>query len=268
MHTENANYFLDHLEESFETYIGKTRRAFSGESMEIQFFLQDEIFTWKEQNILTRGEITVYPISNVLTISDTFKQLLEYCKERQKQIIVLQEENKCLNEGETKQNANVEKMINIKNSMENDFYSKFLLLLNTKKEKIRELQKALNDIGGKSKYDETTDESGSSDIESGKIHDTSHKSINMKKRKVNYKNEHSFTPKSRKKNLKKDEHSITPKSRKKNFKIFPDSSSDENPIASTSEDKLIFKETNRHDMIKFKNLDITEENSEEDIFAS
>ncbi|EFN74960.1 hypothetical protein EAG_01275, partial [Camponotus floridanus] len=140
---ENANYFLDHLDESFEKYFEKTRHAFSGKNPDIQFFLQDDTFIWKQQNILTRGEIAIYPLSNILIISDTLKQLLEFYQKCQEKILTLEKENKYLNESNIKLTTDIEQMINIKDKMEKDLYAKFLLLLNAKKNKIRELQKAL-----------------------------------------------------------------------------------------------------------------------------
>lgn len=256
MHTENANYFLDHLDESFEKYLEKTRHAFSGKNADIQFFLHDDTFIWKQQNILTRGEIAIYPLSNILIISDTLKQLLELYQKCQEEILTLKKENKCLNESNIKLTTDIEEMINIKDKMEKDLYTKFLLLLNAKKKKIRELQKTLdnNKQTTKSVYDETTDdESQKSDAESKKVQSTA--SSNSKKRKVDYKSEWKATPKSSKINFKRCTNSP--------------SSKDITPEPSTSRNKLTLHNINVSHTIKSKQiLNISEEEeSEEDLFS-
>ncbi|XP_029158123.1 DNA repair protein XRCC4-like [Nylanderia fulva] len=254
MHTENANYFLNHLDESFEIYLEKTRHAFSGENADIHFFLQDDTFTWKQQNILTRGEIAVYPLSNILTISDIFKQLLELYQKCKEEMLTLKQENKCVNENNIKLTTDVEKMINIKDEMEKDLYMKFLLLLNAKKEKIRKLHKALdsNKQTTKSVYDDTTDdENEKSDVESMKMHDTA---FNSRKRKVDYKNEQKITPKNNKINFK----------RCTNFS----SNEDINPEPSTSKDKLTLQNRDvYHTRGSKRVLDFSEEESQEDLFS-
>lgn len=254
MHTENANYFLNHLDESFEIYLEKTRHAFSGKNADIQFFLQDDTFIWKQQNILTRGEIAVYPLSNILTISDILKQLLEFNQKCQEKILSLEQENKCLNENNIKLITDIEKMMEIKDNMEKDLYMKFLLLLNAKKKKIRELQKALdsNKQTIKSIFDETTDdESEKSDVESKKVHGTA--SFNSRKRKVDYKNEQK----------------VTPKNSEINFKRCLNSSNEDiNPEPSTSNDKLTLQNRDVYHTRKSKLvLDFSEEESQEDIFS-
>jgi DNA-repair protein XRCC4 len=249
---ENANYFLEQLEESLETYLEKTRQAFSGKNTDIQFFLQDDIFIWKQQNILTRGKIILHLFSNVLIMSDTLKQLLEFYQKCQEQIIALEKENKCLNETNNKLITDIEKMIEIKNNMEKDLYGKFLLLLNTKKKKIRELQEIVdkNKEVIKSVYDETTDDqSEESNVESKKICDT--KSPNTKKRKMNYKSQQKTVPKN-------------------NWYNFGNSSSsdDASPKPSTSKDKQTLCSTDARHMLQSKQLlDTPEEESEEDLFS-
>lgn len=246
MHIENANYFLNHLEESFETYLEKTKDAFSGRNADIQFFLQDDTFTWKQQNILTRGEIAVHSLSNILILSDTLKRSLELYQKNQERTLALENENEQLNKANAKLITDVEEMINVKTTMEKDLYMKFLLLLNTKKKKIRELQQALDDQRAldtkkttKSVYDKTTDdESEGSDVESKK-HDT--ESSKLGKHKMDYESEQKVTPKSNKKNLE----------RRTNFS----SDEDTSPKPSTSKGNLTLQD-----------IDMDEE-SEEDMFS-
>ncbi|XP_050464000.1 DNA repair protein XRCC4-like [Cataglyphis hispanica] len=254
MDIEKANYFLDHLDESFEIYLEKTRLAFSGKNIDIQFFLYDDTFTWKQQNILTRGEIAIFPLSNILTISDILKQLLELYQKCQEEILTLEKENKCLNESNIKLTKDIEEMINVKDKMEKDLYTRFLLLLNTKKKRIKELQKTLdsNKKITKSIYDETTDdESEKSDVESKKVHNIA--SSNSRKRKMDYKSEQK-TP---------------PKNNKMNFKISTNFSSNEDtsPEPSTSRNKLTSQNIDMSLTIKSKHVNISEEESEEDLFS-
>lgn len=258
MNTANADYFLDHLDESLDTYLTKTRHAFSGENGEIQFFLQDDLdgqfmFIWKQQNILTRGKIMVYPLSNILTISDTLKQMLEQYQRCQERILTLEKENECLNTTNVKLIADIEDMINIKNAMERDLYRKFLILLNTKKQKIRELQEALHNKKqtiDKSVYDETTDESEGSEKDSKKMQDTDTK---KRKRKADCKNERQ----------------VIPKISKKYFERCTTFSSSESlsPEPSTSKGKLMLQDTEAEHMTKSKtHLNTSDEEPEEDLF--
>lgn len=253
MHIENANYFLNHLDESFETYLEKTKHAFSGKNADIQFFLQDDTFTWKQQNILTRGKIAVYSLSNILIISNTLKQSLELYQKCQERILALESENEHLNKANTKLIADIEEMINIKIAMEKDLYVKFLLLLNTKKKKIRELQQALDNTKKttESVYDKTTDdESEGSDIESMTVHNT--ESSKKREDKMDYESEQKITPKSSKKNLK----------RRMNFS----SSEDTSPEPSTSKGNLTLQNIDMRDIVKFKQV-LNSSESEEDMFS-
>ncbi|KAG5326510.1 XRCC4 protein, partial [Acromyrmex heyeri] len=262
MHIESANYFLNHLDESFETYLEKTKQAFSGKNADIQFFLQDEsdgtTFTWKQQNVLTRGEIAMHSLSNILILSDTLKQSLELYQQYQERTLALEKENKYLKKSNTELIVDLEEIINKKNTMEKDLNMKFLLLLNTKKKKIRELQEALNNTKKtttKSAYNETTDdESDGSDIKSKKMHDT--KPSKLKKQKMDYKNDQEVIPNS-KKNFK----------RHMNFS----SSEDTSPEPSTSKVKLMLQNTNMYDTVKSKrvlnNSDEERNSSEEDMFS-
>lgn len=236
-------------------YLEKTKHAFSGENMEVQFFLEDDTFTWKEQNILTRGEITVHHFSNILTISDTLKQILE---RYQKCMVVLKKENEYLNETNAKLTTDKEKAIRMVENMENmekDLYRKFILLLNSKKQKIRELQEALDKKTTKSIYDENTDESGGSDAEDQNMQETNIKSLNIKKRKANY----------------QDGQKDKPKISKKDFTRCTNVSSNKSPSPepSTSKDKSILQNANVQYMTRVTNqqLNILEEESEDDLFS-
>lgn len=248
MHIKNANYFLDHLDESFETYLEKTKHAFSGKNADIQFFLQDDTFTWKQQNILTRGEIAVHSFSNILILSDILKQSLELYQKCQEQALILENENKHLNEANIKLIADIEEMINKKTAMEKDLYTKFLLLLNTKKKRIKELLQDKSKKTTKSVYDKTTDdESEESDIESKTVYGT--KSSETRICKMDYEDEQKITPKSSKKNLKRP--------------MYFSSSKDTSPEPSTSKGKIL---QNIKDTIKSKQILNSSEESEEDIF--
>lgn len=250
MNTEDANYFLDHLDESFETYLEKTKHAFSGKNADIQFFLQDDTFTWKQQNILTRGEIVVHSLSNILILSDTLKQSLELYQKCQERALALENENEHLSKANMKLIAGTEEMINLKTTMEKDLYMKFLLLLNTKKKKIRELQQALDNTKKptKSAYDEATDEeSEGSDVENKKVHST--KSFKT----LDDENEQNVILKSSKKNFKK----------RMNFSSSEDSSLE----ASTSKGNITLQAKDIDDTIKSKQVFNSSEESEEDMFS-
>lgn len=256
MHSENANYFLQHLDESLDTYLKKTKHAFSGDNIEVQFFLQDDTFTWKQQNILTRGEITVHPLSNILIISDTLKHILERYQECQKHMIVLEKENGYLKETNAKLTTDKEKIVGIKENMEKDLCRKFLLILNSKKQKIRELQEALDKKATKSVYDESTDEYDGSDIEDKKVQEDNIKSTNIKKRKPNYHNEEENRLKINKKDI----------TECRNYS----SSESLSPEPSTSKDKSTLQNIDVQHIMKVDTrqlLNTTEEEPEDDLFS-
>ncbi|XP_018340745.1 PREDICTED: DNA repair protein XRCC4-like isoform X2 [Trachymyrmex septentrionalis] len=212
-------------------------------------------FTWKQQNVLTRGEITMHSLSNILILSDTLKQSLELYQQYQERALALEKENEYFKKSNTELIVNLEEIINKKNTMEKDLNMKFLLLLNTKKKKIRELQEALNNTKKtttKSPYNETTDdESDESDVKSKKMHDTKPK---LKKQEMDYKNDQEVIPKSSKKTLK----------RCMSFS----SSEDTSPEPSTSKVKLMLQNTNMYDTVRVLNNSEEERNSsEEDMFS-
>lgn len=254
MHKENANYFLQHLDESFDTYLEKTKCAFSGENMEIQFFLQDDIFTWKQKNILTRGEITVQPLSNILIISDILKQILERYQECQKHMVILERENGYLNQTNTKLTTVKERTVRMMEDMEKNFYRKFILLLNSKKQKIRELQKAL-DKKKKSIFNVATDESEESDAEDQNMQETNVMFPNTRKRKTNYQDEQKDGPKVNKNEF----------MRCTNFS----SSRSPSPKPSTSKDEPILQDTDVQHIMKATKqfLSTPEEEPEDDLFS-
>lgn len=255
MCSESANYFLEQLEEPLELYLDKTRQAFSGKNADIQFFLQDDTFTWKQRNILTRGEIAVHPLSNVLIMSDTLKQLLEFYQKCQERIVILEKENEYLNKTNDKLVTDIEEMIDVKNKIEEDLYGKFLLLLNTKKKRIRELQEIIdaNKQVTKTVYNEPTDEeSEGSNIEE-KICDTNAK-LNIKKRKINCISEQRNIPQSSTRNFKRHTSSS--------------SSDDTSPKPSTSKGNRALSSRGIRRVEQSKHLPNTpEEESEEDLFS-
>ncbi|XP_071629314.1 uncharacterized protein [Temnothorax longispinosus] len=252
MHIEDAKYFFNHLDESFDTYLEKTKQAFSGKNADIQFFLEDDTFTWKHQNILTRGEIAVHSLSNILILSDTLKQSLEHFQKCQERAMALENENEHLNKINTNLIRNIEQLINEKTTMEKELYKKFLILLNTKKKKNRELQEALDNAKKttQSVYDKTTDESEGSEVENKKVHGT--KSSKTRIHKIYYENEQKVAPKSSEKNL------------KKRFS----SSEDTSPEPSTSKGNIAnIENMDIDDTIKSKQALKSSEESEEDIFS-
>lgn len=205
MDIENANYYLDHLGETFETYLEKTRNAFSGKDTGMQFFLQDDVFKWTQENVETRGKISIYPLSNILTVSDTLKQLAELYQRCQEGRVKLKKENEVLSNSNAKLITELDEIINKKETMEKDLYAKFLVLLNAKKKKIRELQEALDNNKPKTKsvYDESTDEeSEKSDMENKMRPNSNAKSSATRKRAAYYKNQYKPVPNSNMDNFK------------------------------------------------------------------
>ncbi|XP_020283984.1 DNA repair protein XRCC4-like [Pseudomyrmex gracilis] len=256
MHIENANYFLHNLEETFETYLEKTRDAFSGKDTDVQFFLQDDEFKWIQETIQIRGRIRVGPLSNVLTVSDTLKQLAELYQRCQEGRVKLEEENEVLINRNAKLITELDEIINKKKTMEKDLYAKFILLLNAKKRKIRELQEALDNNKPKIKsvYDESTDEeSGKSDMVDETRPNSNAKSSARRKRVANY----------------KSQSKTIPNSNMENFKGYTNSFFSKNASPEPSTSKVTLQDVDMCQEIESTTIsNIKEENSDDDMFLN
>lgn len=171
MNTRNINDFSNELSKSSDEYIEETKKILCGKDTKIQFFLQDKILEWKS-DLWTLGRIELCIISD-FQIRESFQQLLKFYQSIQDKMTVLEEENKNLVNVNKEINSKIEKLIEIKITMEQDLYKKFIVVLNSKKKKIKELQDAIKKKENvkESVFDACTDEESEKEDET--VKDTS-----------------------------------------------------------------------------------------------
>ncbi|KZC07185.1 PREDICTED: DNA repair protein XRCC4-like [Dufourea novaeangliae] len=170
MDIKEMNYFCKELDQSFEQYVHKTKDILCGKNTEILFLIDDTTLRWKD-NMWILGRINLNPISDIKVISESFQQSLKFYQNIQGRLLnKLEEENKNLKDTKAKLTSDIEKIIETKTTMEQDMYKKFILILNSKKRKIREIQNAIKEKHDtkESVFDVCTDESEASDEENKK----------------------------------------------------------------------------------------------------
>ncbi|XP_076280916.1 uncharacterized protein LOC143209323 [Lasioglossum baleicum] len=167
MDTEDIKCFSKELSKSVEDYMQETKEIFSGKRKEIKFLIDENRIEWKN-NLWILGKIDLNPVSDIKIISESFQRSLKFYQGIQKELTSMGEENKTLIEKNIKLQSDIDKMIEAKIVMEQDMYKKFILLLNSKKKKIQELECKKEQNTKESIYDAPTDESEESDVGDGK----------------------------------------------------------------------------------------------------
>ncbi|XP_012140039.1 uncharacterized protein LOC105662431 isoform X2 [Megachile rotundata] len=164
MNTEDVENFCDGLGKSFDEYLQETKTIFCGKDKETQFFIEDDKLEWR-RNVWTLGRIKLQPVVDIKDFSGCFQQLLQFYQSIQDRISILEEENQNLKNENTDLLSKVEKITKNKTVMEQDLYKKFILILNSKKQKIRELEAAIQEKqnAAESVFDACTDEGEESD---------------------------------------------------------------------------------------------------------
>lgn len=201
MNAEDIEFFCDELSKSSNEYLQDTKEILCGKDKEIQFFIKNEIFEWKK-NVWTLGRIKLSSISDVKIISEGFQKSLKFYQDIQDKVDILEKENKILTDEKNKLSSDIEKMIETKTAMEQDLYSKFILILNSKKEKLRELESMVKERQkpSESVFDACTDESEGSDNENKK-NNISIKQTVLKKRKFTVNNNSEATQNAKKEHI-------------------------------------------------------------------
>ncbi|OAD58192.1 hypothetical protein WN48_11355 [Eufriesea mexicana] len=184
MNIDNVNHFSAELSKSPDEYLKITEKILCGEDTEIQFFIKNKILEWKKK-VWIYGRIELHSISDIQVVCESFQQLVKFYNGVQNKISILKEENKNLIYINEQLSLKIQNMIELKTTMEEDLYTKFIVILNSKKKKIRELEEA---IKGKkdakeSIFDACTDESGESENEDKIIKNVPTVSIKIGKRK-------------------------------------------------------------------------------------
>ncbi|KAK1117738.1 hypothetical protein K0M31_015679 [Melipona bicolor] len=169
MDTESINYFSSQLFKSSDEYVEETKQILGGKDTKIQFLVKDEIFEWK-RNAWTLGRIKLRTVSDIQVICENFQQLLKFFQNIQEKITILEKENTNLVNVNKELSSKIEEMIEIKSTMEQDLYKKFIIILNSKKKKIKELTDVIKEKEntGKSIFDVSTDEESEKEDEAVK----------------------------------------------------------------------------------------------------
>ncbi|KAF3423186.1 hypothetical protein E2986_02943 [Frieseomelitta varia] len=254
MDSESINYFSSELSKSSDEYVEETKQILGGKDTKIQFLVKNEIFEWK-RNAWTLGRIKLRTVSDIQVICESFQQLLKFFRNIQEKMTILEEENTNLINVNKELSSKIEKMIEIKSTMEQDLYKKFIIVLNSKKKKIKELTDVIEEKENteKSVFDVCTDE------ESGK-EDEAVKNITISTKVSKKKSLNNTSPKSIQE-TKKANHII---------KIIPKASTSsdwtENKI-STLNKKVDENEEESCNPKKSKSILNFEEESEEELFS-
>lgn len=182
MVTEDIDYFCKELDKSSNEYLQETKNIFCGKDKEIQFYVQDRILRWERKKTWTLGRITLCPILDMKIFSGVFQQSLKLYQSIQDKIDALERENKSMRDTNADLLSKINRMIESKASMEQDLYRKFILILNSKKERIKELEAAIKEKQNtaESVFDAHTDEGEESEDDDQKLDDNR---IKNKKRK-------------------------------------------------------------------------------------
>lgn len=144
------------VEEEFQE---QTKKAFSGKVQNYKFYLEENLLKW-EEGLWTRGSIKLFPETDITNFSDIVLTTLEDFILNQTISSSIAEENKKLRDENESFKCQLEEMIKMKD-LEKHLLSKFILLLNEKKRKIRELVGEIEKLKEKyepSAYQLSTDE--------------------------------------------------------------------------------------------------------------
>ncbi|XP_043463559.1 DNA repair protein XRCC4-like [Leptopilina heterotoma] len=147
-----------------EEFQEQTKKAFSGKVQNYKFYLEENLLKW-EEGLWTRGSIKLFPETDITNFSDIVLTTLEDFILSQTISSAISEENTKLRDENESFKCQLEEMIKMKD-LEKHLLSKFILLLNEKKRKIRELVGEIEKLKEKyepSAYQLSTDEEISDD---------------------------------------------------------------------------------------------------------
>lgn len=155
---ENLDALSGNLKMDFNTYVDQTAKAFTREDMaDINFVYQikpqaDGIvdLLWKKElsgDIKVKmGSVTLHLTKNAAeTLCQIFTSCIDMMMGLQEKIRSLDTNNQRLKQEGQNAIEQLEKCVSAKENLEKDLYSKFVTVLNSKKEKIRNIQNGLHD---------------------------------------------------------------------------------------------------------------------------
>ncbi|XP_026673843.1 DNA repair protein XRCC4-like [Ceratina calcarata] len=186
MSTDDVNDFSRELSKSSDEYFEETKRIFCGKDKTINFLVTEETFQWRNK-LWTLGKIKLSSPSDTRFIYQSFQQLLKIYQPMQDKMNTMGEENKILIDTNKELSSKVNQMIKMKTAMERDLYKKFVLVLNSKKKKLRELERKVGSTNEESVYNASTDE-GESEEEKDIVEKKSTRCTIATKRKSTNKN--------------------------------------------------------------------------------
>lgn len=157
MNTKDVNYYSDELSKSSDEYLEETKRIFSGKEKAISFFIKEKTFEWKK-NLWILGKIDLSSPSDICIIYQRFQHLLKIYQTMQDKMNAIEEENKILMDTNKELSSKMHKLVEMKSAMESDLYKKFILVLNSKKKKLKELEEKVKGTNKESVYNASTDE--------------------------------------------------------------------------------------------------------------
>lgn len=147
------------FDKPLEQYIDDLKGFLSNNNVDIEFHLKDEKFFWKKKK-WALGQITVKPVTDAGVIAAYTMRLVQDYSHSKSNESRLERDNKDLRHVNSELINQLQLMVSLKNQLETRLYQKFALLLNTKKEKIRQLKSKVKVIDVDNRvYDAPTDES-------------------------------------------------------------------------------------------------------------
>ncbi|XP_046751062.1 DNA repair protein XRCC4-like [Diprion similis] len=170
MGLEDVDKFAKNLSKTRGEYLCGTREALSGRDEIVQFFLKDSKLRWKRGR-WNQGLINVGSAPLAQMFPNILKKFVLRNRELESSVERLETEGRKLRTWQQELEEKLEEMVKLKNEMEKDLYSKFIIVLNSKKAKIRELQSETNDKAepkDEEAFQAQTDDSEASEEEAAK----------------------------------------------------------------------------------------------------
>lgn len=142
MKDEEIIKFAENLSKTRNEYLHAVQESLSGKDESIEFYLKNSKLKWSKRQWM-QGFVDVKPVSLSTDLPDVLKQFLLHNSRLNTKIETLKHENEELKAVQNQLKEKLESIIKIKNSIEDELYKKFIIILNSKKEKIRELETEL-----------------------------------------------------------------------------------------------------------------------------
>ncbi|XP_016842873.1 DNA repair protein XRCC4 [Nasonia vitripennis] len=147
------------FDKPLEQYIDELKNYLSHKNVDVEFYLKDEKFFWKKKK-WALGQITVKAVTDAGVIAAYTMRLGEDYASSKVNESRLEKDNEDLRNANSELIDQLNVMVTLKNKVETALYKKCTLLINTKKEKIRQLKSKVKVMNSNNRvYDAPTDES-------------------------------------------------------------------------------------------------------------